>query len=182
MCVCVIQPTFFYGSLLAVFGIEIVADWLGRSWAKVARAEYILLWLTFLAICQGERNVPHYALRVQLARLILEMSGWALLWPLAAAAFPLVSMRTPSDAKPWTWCSASLAEVLCSMQFQSSDSSLCSGPGAGYRSGRGAGHHVVRLQLRAGPHHQLRRRAQPQWRRTLSSPGANPDVTRFGLN
>ena len=49
------QPNFFYGSLLAVFGIEIVADWLGRSWAKVSRAEYILLWLTFLSICQGER-------------------------------------------------------------------------------------------------------------------------------
>ena len=47
------QPNFFYGSLLAVFGIEIVADWLGRSWAKVSRAEYILLWLTFLSICQG---------------------------------------------------------------------------------------------------------------------------------
>ena len=48
-----VQPNFFYGSLLAVFGIEIVADWLGRSWAKVSRAEYILLWVTFLAICQG---------------------------------------------------------------------------------------------------------------------------------
>ncbi len=53
------QPNFFYGSLLAVFGIEIVADWLGRSWAKVSRAEYTLLWVTFLAICQGADTATH---------------------------------------------------------------------------------------------------------------------------
>lgn len=48
-----LQPNFFYASLLAVFGIEIMLDWLGRSAAKVSRFEYALLWFTFIAICQS---------------------------------------------------------------------------------------------------------------------------------
>ena len=48
-----LQPNFFYASLLAVFGIEIMLDWLGRSFAKVSHFEYGLLWFTFIAICQG---------------------------------------------------------------------------------------------------------------------------------
>eukprot|EP00877_Chromochloris_zofingiensis_P013889 jgi/Chrzof1/8754/Cz03g23090.t1 len=47
-------PTFFFGALLTVFGIEISADWLIRSAAKVTRAEYCLLLATFLAIMQFE--------------------------------------------------------------------------------------------------------------------------------
>ena len=49
---------------------------------------------------------------------------------------------------------------------------LRSWTGAGHRDRRGAGDDVVRLQLRAGPHHQLRRGAQPQRGRPLSGPGA----------
>ncbi|KAI8470530.1 MAG: hypothetical protein J3K34DRAFT_255209 [Monoraphidium minutum] len=47
-------PLYFYGSLLAVFGIEIAGDWLVRSRHKVTPAEYVLLLLTFLAIMQFE--------------------------------------------------------------------------------------------------------------------------------
>lgn len=54
--VCGSQPLFFYASLLAVFGIEIMVDWLGRSFHKVSRVEYALLWFTFAAITQGRNT------------------------------------------------------------------------------------------------------------------------------
>ncbi|KAK9845896.1 hypothetical protein WJX81_005443 [Elliptochloris bilobata] len=44
------MPNLFYGALLALFGIEITMDWLIHSYRKVARAEFVLLWMTFLAI------------------------------------------------------------------------------------------------------------------------------------
>ncbi|KAF6261741.1 hypothetical protein COO60DRAFT_1699671 [Scenedesmus sp. NREL 46B-D3] len=47
-------PNFFFGALLMVFGIEIAGDWLLRSYAKVTRAEYVLLLATFVAIMQLE--------------------------------------------------------------------------------------------------------------------------------
>eukprot|EP00878_Enallax_costatus_P013193 GHUV01013790.1.p1 GENE.GHUV01013790.1~~GHUV01013790.1.p1 ORF type:complete len:1035 (+),score=287.38 GHUV01013790.1:628-3732(+) len=47
-------PNFFFGALLTVFGIEIAGDWLIRSYAKVTRAEYLLLWGTFIAIMELE--------------------------------------------------------------------------------------------------------------------------------
>eukprot|EP00879_Flechtneria_rotunda_P026975 GHRR01028828.1.p1 GENE.GHRR01028828.1~~GHRR01028828.1.p1 ORF type:complete len:515 (+),score=170.87 GHRR01028828.1:54-1547(+) len=47
-------PTFFFGALLTVFGIEIAGDWLIRSYSKVTRAEYLLLLATFIAIMQLE--------------------------------------------------------------------------------------------------------------------------------
>lgn len=47
-------PNFFFGALLVVFGIEIAGDWLVRSYAKVTRAEYVLLLLTFIAIMELE--------------------------------------------------------------------------------------------------------------------------------
>lgn len=53
---CGLQPLFFYASLLAVFGIEIMVDWLGRSFHKVSRVEYALLWFTFAAITQGRNT------------------------------------------------------------------------------------------------------------------------------
>uniref|UniRef100_A0A383VST7 STAS domain-containing protein n=1 Tax=Tetradesmus obliquus TaxID=3088 RepID=A0A383VST7_TETOB len=47
-------PNFFFGALLMVFGIEIAGDWLVRSYAKVTRAEYVLLLATFIAIMELE--------------------------------------------------------------------------------------------------------------------------------
>jgi SulP family sulfate permease len=47
-------PNFFFGALLVVFGIEIAGDWLLRSYAKVTRAEYVLLLATFVAIMELE--------------------------------------------------------------------------------------------------------------------------------
>lgn len=37
-----------------MFGVEILRDWLLLSFRKVHKKEYILLWLTFLAIMIGE--------------------------------------------------------------------------------------------------------------------------------
>lgn len=37
-----------------MFGVEILRDWLLFSFRKVHKKEYILLWLTFLAIMIGE--------------------------------------------------------------------------------------------------------------------------------
>lgn len=53
-------PTFYYGALLMVFGIEISADWLACSRLKLTRVEFTLLWLTFIAIMQGQH--PCYSL------------------------------------------------------------------------------------------------------------------------
>lgn len=47
-------PTFFFGALLTVFGIEIAGDWLVRSYSKVSLAEYLLLLATFVSILQLE--------------------------------------------------------------------------------------------------------------------------------
>ena len=44
---------FYFGSLLLLFGVEILSDWLIRSWAKVTKKEYLLLWATFLAVMLG---------------------------------------------------------------------------------------------------------------------------------
>ncbi|GLC59516.1 hypothetical protein PLESTB_001495700 [Pleodorina starrii] len=44
------MPNFFFGALLVWFGIEISRDWLILSYRKLSRAEYVLLWLTFIAI------------------------------------------------------------------------------------------------------------------------------------
>ncbi len=46
-------PKFYFGSLLMMFGVEILRDWLLFSFRKVHKKEYILLWLTFLAIMIG---------------------------------------------------------------------------------------------------------------------------------
>ena len=43
-------PNFYFGALLMVFGIEILFDWLIAPFGRVGRAEYLLLWATFLAI------------------------------------------------------------------------------------------------------------------------------------
>ncbi|BDA44720.1 Uncharacterized protein C24H6.11c [Coccomyxa sp. Obi] len=43
-------PTFFFGSLLILFGVEITLDWLIYSYRKVTRMEFLLLWATYLAI------------------------------------------------------------------------------------------------------------------------------------
>ena len=52
-------PTFYFGSLLLLFGVEIVTDWLLRSWYKVTKKEYVLLWATFLAVMLGAmRPIP----------------------------------------------------------------------------------------------------------------------------
>ncbi|PSC75492.1 Sulfate Permease Family [Micractinium conductrix] len=45
-------PTFFFGSLLVWFGVEIVMDWMVHSYRKLSRPEYCLLWATFGAIMQ----------------------------------------------------------------------------------------------------------------------------------
>jgi len=45
-----LAPSYFYGSLLVVFAIEIGADWLVRSRAKVGGAEYGLTLLTLFSI------------------------------------------------------------------------------------------------------------------------------------
>ncbi|GLI60655.1 hypothetical protein VaNZ11_002855 [Volvox africanus] len=44
------MPNFFFGALLVWFGIEISKDWLILSYRKLSRAEYVLLWATFLSI------------------------------------------------------------------------------------------------------------------------------------
>eukprot|EP00884_Botryococcus_braunii_P017695 jgi/Botrbrau1/4609/Bobra.60_2s0094.1 len=44
------MPNFFFGSLLMLFGVEITLDWLFHSYHKVTRAEFALLWATYLAI------------------------------------------------------------------------------------------------------------------------------------
>ena len=46
-------PKFYFGSLLMMFGVEILRDWLLFSFRKVHKKEYVLLWLTFLAIMIG---------------------------------------------------------------------------------------------------------------------------------
>ncbi|KAI3438511.1 hypothetical protein D9Q98_000939 [Chlorella vulgaris] len=43
-------PCFFFGSLLLLFGLEIMLDWMLRSYHKLSAAEYALLWATFGAI------------------------------------------------------------------------------------------------------------------------------------
>ncbi|KAG2444838.1 hypothetical protein HXX76_001579 [Chlamydomonas incerta] len=43
-------PSFYFGALLVWFGIEISRDWLILSYRKLSRAEYLLLWATFIAI------------------------------------------------------------------------------------------------------------------------------------
>ncbi|KAK9847078.1 hypothetical protein WJX84_002130 [Apatococcus fuscideae] len=50
-------PKFYFGSLLMMFGVEILRDWLLLSFRKVHKKEYILLWLTFLAIMIGGLEV-----------------------------------------------------------------------------------------------------------------------------
>lgn len=47
-------PNFYFGALLMVFGIEILFDWLVAPFGRVSRAEYLLLWGTFLAIVNSE--------------------------------------------------------------------------------------------------------------------------------
>ncbi|GIL91039.1 hypothetical protein Vretimale_9478 [Volvox reticuliferus] len=44
------MPNFFFGALLVWFGIEISRDWLILSYRKLSRAEYVLLWATFVSI------------------------------------------------------------------------------------------------------------------------------------
>lgn len=46
-------PNFYFGSLLLLFGVEILSDWLLFSWAKVTKKEYLLLWATFIAVMFG---------------------------------------------------------------------------------------------------------------------------------
>ena len=43
-------PSFFFGALLAWFGVDICVNWLYLSFWKLSRPEYVLLWVTFLAI------------------------------------------------------------------------------------------------------------------------------------
>ena len=43
-------PNFFFGALLVWFGVDIVSSWMISSFWKLSRAEYILLWATFIAI------------------------------------------------------------------------------------------------------------------------------------
>ena len=52
-------PTFYFGSLLLLFGVEITLDWLVRSWAKVTKKEYLLLWATFIAVMLGPAPAQH---------------------------------------------------------------------------------------------------------------------------
>ena len=46
-------PSFYFGSLLLLFGVEILSDWLLKSWKKVTRKEYGLLLATFAAVMLG---------------------------------------------------------------------------------------------------------------------------------
>ena len=46
-------PSFYFGSLLLLFGVEILSDWLLKSWKKVTRKEYGLLLATFAAVMIG---------------------------------------------------------------------------------------------------------------------------------
>ena len=46
-------PSFFFGSLLLLFGVEITTDWLILSARKVTRKEYGLLLATFAAVIVG---------------------------------------------------------------------------------------------------------------------------------
>ncbi|KAK9845864.1 hypothetical protein WJX81_004564 [Elliptochloris bilobata] len=48
------MPNLFYGSLLCLFGIEISLDWLFHSYHKVARSEFVLLWMTFLSVVYSD--------------------------------------------------------------------------------------------------------------------------------
>ncbi|KAK9867709.1 hypothetical protein WJX84_006943 [Apatococcus fuscideae] len=50
-------PNFYFGALLMVFGIEILFDWLIAPFGRVGRAEYVLLWATFLAIVNTNLEV-----------------------------------------------------------------------------------------------------------------------------
>ena len=50
-------PKFYFGSLLLLFGVEILSDWLLKSWKKVTRKEYGLLLATFAAVMIGEPSV-----------------------------------------------------------------------------------------------------------------------------
>eukprot|EP01025_Chloroclados_australasicus_P038986 TRINITY_DN4023_c0_g1_i5.p1 TRINITY_DN4023_c0_g1~~TRINITY_DN4023_c0_g1_i5.p1 ORF type:complete len:784 (+),score=96.96 TRINITY_DN4023_c0_g1_i5:30-2354(+) len=43
-------PNFFFGSLMVWFGVEIMLDWLVRAFWRVTRVEFVLIWLTFIAI------------------------------------------------------------------------------------------------------------------------------------
>ena len=49
-------PSFYFGSLLIMFGVEILSDWLLHSWAKVTKKEYLLLWATFIAVMLGKTS------------------------------------------------------------------------------------------------------------------------------
>ena len=49
-------PNFYFGALLMVFGIEILFDWLIAPFGRVGRAEYLLLWATFLAIVNSRSS------------------------------------------------------------------------------------------------------------------------------
>lgn len=46
-------PSFFFGSLLLLFGVEILTDWLVHSFVKVTKKEYLLLLATFAAVLIG---------------------------------------------------------------------------------------------------------------------------------
>ena len=52
-------PNFYFGSLLLLFGAEILTDWLLRSWTKVTKKEYVLLWATFIAVMLGNNLITH---------------------------------------------------------------------------------------------------------------------------
>ena len=53
-------PNFYFGALLMVFGIEILFDWLVAPFGRVSRAEYLLLWGTFLAIVNSESSLQPF--------------------------------------------------------------------------------------------------------------------------
>ena len=46
-------PNFYFGALLFWFGVDICGSWLVLSYRKLSRFEFVLLWLTFLAILQA---------------------------------------------------------------------------------------------------------------------------------
>ena len=43
-------PNFFFGALLVWFGVDILTSWMVHTYFKLSKAEYALLWLTFVAI------------------------------------------------------------------------------------------------------------------------------------
>eukprot|EP01023_Acetabularia_acetabulum_P049289 TRINITY_DN5257_c0_g2_i2.p1 TRINITY_DN5257_c0_g2~~TRINITY_DN5257_c0_g2_i2.p1 ORF type:complete len:544 (+),score=84.96 TRINITY_DN5257_c0_g2_i2:163-1794(+) len=43
-------PSFFFGSLMIWFGVEIMLDWLLRAYWRITRVEFVLIWITFAAI------------------------------------------------------------------------------------------------------------------------------------